>query len=77
MPEGYDDEDVIGVCSECRSDQPMHYMENSPFARDGIPVPCKYCGGVVLIVYRGDRESALQSSDQNRGIGQSDQPSQT
>lgn len=74
MPEGYDDEDVIGVCGECKSDQPMHYMENSPFAAAGAPVPCKFCGGVVIIVYRGDRERALQNVDQSRGLGHSDLP---
>jgi hypothetical protein len=24
-------------------------MERSPFAQEGKPVPCKYCGGVVII----------------------------
>ena len=36
-----DEDDVIGVCTECKSDQPMGYMYNSPFAQAGHPVPCK------------------------------------
>jgi len=27
--------EVIGVCSECKSDQPEKYMYNSPFAQEG------------------------------------------
>lgn len=63
-----DEDDVIGVCSECKSDQPMSYMYNSPFAQEGKPPPCKYCGGVVIIVYRETRNSALDQSDRQRGI---------
>ena len=61
-------DDVIGVCSECKSDQPMSYMEKSSFAQAGISVPCKYCGGVVIITYRETRDSALNQSDKGRGI---------
>lgn len=63
-----DPDDVIGVCTECKSDQPMSYMYKSPFAQDGKDVPCKYCGGVVMITYRESRNSSLDSSDKNRGI---------
>jgi len=63
-----DEDDVIGVCTECKSDQPMHYMYNSPFAQDGKSVPCKYCGGVVVIVYREIRDQSLNDSDTGRGI---------
>lgn len=62
-------DDVIGVCSECKSDQPMNYMHSSPFAQQGLAVPCKYCGGVVVITYRETRDSSLNSSDKDRGIG--------
>lgn len=61
-------DDVIGVCSECKSDQPDSYMMRNPFAQDGKPVPCKYCGGVVIITYRETRDSALGQSDSSRGI---------
>jgi len=61
-------DDVIGVCSECKSDQPNQYMERNPFAQEGKPVPCKYCGGVVIITYRETRDSALDGSDRSRGI---------
>lgn len=63
-----DPDDVIGVCSECKSDQPERYMMNSPFAQAGNPVPCKYCGGVVIITYRETRNESLDSSDRSRGI---------
>jgi DNA-directed RNA polymerase subunit RPC12/RpoP len=62
-----DPDDVIGVCSECQSDQPNRYMVNSPFAQEGKNVPCKYCGGVVIITYRETRDDALDQSDNNRG----------
>lgn len=63
-----DPDDVIGVCSECKSDQPNAYMVRSPFAQDGKPVPCKYCGGVVVITYRETRDQALDGSDKSRGL---------
>lgn len=63
-----DPDDVVGVCSECKSDQPDSYMMRSPFAQEGKPVPCKYCGGVVIITYREVRDSALDNSDKSRGI---------
>lgn len=63
-----DPDDVIGVCSECKSDQPDRYMYNSPFAQEGKPVPCKYCGGVVIITYRENRDESLENSDKSRGI---------
>jgi len=63
-----DPDDVIGVCSECKSDQPMSYMYNSPFAQQGLAVPCKYCGGVVIITYREKRNDSIDGSDRSRGI---------
>jgi len=68
MPEINNPDDVIGVCSECNSDQPERYMYNSPFAQEGKPVPCKYCGGVVIITYREIRDSAIEDSNRGRGI---------
>ena len=61
-------DDVIGVCSECKSDQPDQYMMNSPFAQEGKPVPCKYCGGVVIVTYRETRDDALRGIDRERGL---------
>ncbi|CAB4143507.1 hypothetical protein UFOVP784_162 [uncultured Caudovirales phage] len=63
-----DPDDVIGVCSECKSDQPMRYMYNSPFAQQGKPVICKYCGGVVIITYRETRDDSIDGSDRERGL---------
>lgn len=62
------EDDVIGVCTECESDQPMGYMFNSPFAQAGQAVPCKYCGGVVVIVYREERDGSLKDSKNKRGV---------
>jgi len=61
-------DDVIGVCSECKSDQPMSYMYKNAFAQQGLAVPCKYCGGVVIITYRETRNSSLDSNSRERGI---------
>ena len=68
MEENNEVDDVIGVCSECKSDQPEKYMYNSPFAQEGKSVPCKFCGGVVIITYRQTRNRALDGSDKSRGI---------
>ena len=62
------EDDVVGVCTECESDQPMAYMYKSPFAQEGKVVPCKYCGGVVAIVYREERDSSIKDSKNKRGI---------
>ena len=61
-------DDVIGVCSECKSDQPMQAMYNSKFAQAGSAPVCKYCGGVVIISYREARDQSLNQSDRDRGI---------
>lgn len=61
-------DDVIGVCSECKSDQPEAYLYRSPFAQEGKPIPCKYCGGVVIITYRETRDQAINGSDRSRGL---------
>jgi len=64
-----DPDDVIGMCSECKSEMPNSYMTNSVFAQEGVPVPCKYCGGVCVITYRELAESIKDTLDSNRGIG--------
>lgn len=63
-----EEDDVIGVCTECHSDQPMSYMERSPFAAEGKSVPCKYCGGVVVVTYKSNRDRSLDQSDRSRGL---------
>jgi len=57
----------IGVCTECHSDQPGKYMENSPFEQP----PCKMCGGVTIVVPADKpaaRKAALDRADTSRGI---------
>lgn len=63
-----DPDDVIGVCSECKSDQPMQAMYRSSFAQSGSAPVCRYCGGVVIITYRESRDQSLDQSDRDRGI---------
>ena len=63
-----DPDDVIGVCSECKSDQPMQSMYKSTFAQNGSAPVCRYCGGVVIITYRESRDQSLNQSDRDRGI---------
>ena len=63
-----DPDDVIGVCSDCGSDQPMKAMYNSAFAQEGAAAVCKYCGGVVIITYREIRDQALEQARRERGL---------
>ncbi len=63
-----DQNDAIGVCSECKSEQMDSTMYKSAFAQQGLPPVCKYCGGVVIIVYRKDKDRALDQKDRERGI---------
>ena len=47
-------DDVIGMCSECKSEMPHSYMTNNVFAKEGVPVPCKYCNTPEAPVWMGD-----------------------
>lgn len=62
MPE---EDDAVGVCTECKSDQPDKYMENSPFQQP----PCKYCGAPTIVVMKSHREAALKQMDRDRKLG--------
>jgi hypothetical protein len=62
------EDDVIGVCSECKSEHSDASMYKSSFAQNGSAPVCKYCGGVVIIVYKQDKDSALDKLDRERGI---------
>lgn len=59
------EDDAVGVCTECKSDQPDKYMMNSPFEQP----PCKFCGAPTVVVMRSSREQALRQIDRERGIG--------
>lgn len=63
------DQDLIAVCSECKSDNPDSYVENNPFYKQGGAIPCKFCGGILIITERGNRENALRRMDTQRAIG--------
>ena len=62
------DEDIIGICSECSSDQPDSYMYKNVFAQAGKPATCKFCGGVVVIGNRKDKDDIIRKINTSRGI---------
>lgn len=66
--DGYHDEDVVGICSECASDQRDSYMNKNSFFQQGKPVPCQYCGGVVVLAKRGNRKQVLDQINRQRGL---------
>jgi hypothetical protein len=68
MPYEPDPNEVIGICTECASEQPMKYMESSPFTQQGSSAPCKFCGGVTTITERKDVEAVLAQVSRQRGI---------
>jgi hypothetical protein len=67
-----DEDEIIGVCIECHSDQPESYMERQLEKRWQGPgdfsVPCKLCGGVVKVVSRSQRNNFLAIQDRRRGL---------
>ena len=60
--------DAIGLCSDCGSEQSDKSMYASPFAQSGAPPVCKYCGGVVVVCYRKDKQKVLDDIKRQRGI---------
>lgn len=69
MEEEYD---VVGMCTECHSDQPDSYMIKSAFDEP----PCKYCGGKVTVVPKNpkQRARAIAQIDRQRGLFHMDAP---
>lgn len=61
------DDDFIGVCTECKSDQPDQYVEKQ-LNMGWTEYPCKYCGGVAKVVRISDRDNALKQADRQRGL---------
>lgn len=65
-----DENDGIFVCTECKSDQRINPYKNIWVQQEGITPPCKLCGGVVVYVEDSSmRDSILESSDKERGLG--------
>ena len=64
-----EEDDAVGVCTECGNQQPDKYMFNSVFAQGGHSAVCKYCGGTVTVCYRGEVEQVLQTIRRKRGLG--------
>lgn len=66
-------EEMIAVCTECKSDNPDSYVNSNPFfqgtgSHNDVHVPCKYCKGRLVFVTRARRESVLMIEDRRRGL---------
>lgn len=62
------DDDAIGLCTDCGTEQTDRHMYNSAFAQAGLPAICKYCKGVVIICYRSDKDQVINQINVKRGI---------
>jgi len=63
-----DNNDVIGLCSDCGTEQTDRSMFNSPFAQAGVAPVCRYCRGVVIVCYKRDRERVLDDINRKRNL---------
>lgn len=63
-----DPNEIIAVCTECKSDQNSAKVEKDPFYLQGGTPVCRYCGGVTILVERQYRENALDQVSRQRGI---------
>lgn len=63
-----DPNEIIAVCTECRSDQNSQRVEKDPFYLQGNAPVCRYCGGVTILVERSQRDSALDQASRQRGL---------
>jgi hypothetical protein len=66
MPQSEDD--AIGLCTDCGTEQSDAHMFNSPFAQAGKNAVCKYCRGVVIVCYRSQKKEVLDKINRDRGI---------
>jgi len=66
MPE--QENDAIGLCSDCGTEQSDRSMYLSPFAQNGSNAVCRYCKGVVIICYKKDKDKVLEEIRRQRGI---------
>lgn len=64
-------DDVVGLCTECKTTHEPAMMEKNIFAREGVPPSCRYCGGVVTIAFREIVEATKERLDGARGIDRS------
>lgn len=63
-----DNDDVIGLCTDCGTQQTDRHMTNSSFAQAGLPAVCRYCKGVVTVCYRRDKDNVLNQINIKRGL---------
>ena len=61
-------DEVIAVCTECLSDQNSARVERDPFYKSGHAPTCQFCGGVTILVERGERDNAIGQVLRQRGI---------
>lgn len=66
------DDDVVAVCSECRTVITDAQAYNNTFLKEGKPAACKLCGGVMVVVYQSRLEKDLDRMDENRGVQSQD-----
>lgn len=62
------EDEVIAICTECKSEQNPAKVEKNLFYRSGGAIPCQFCSGIVMLVDRGDKENALKQIDRERGL---------
>ena len=62
------EDDVIGLCTDCGTEQTDRHMYNSAFAQAGLPAVCKYCKGVVTVCNKRDKDQVIKQIHIKRGI---------
>lgn len=67
--EAASDEDSLDcVCTECASTLPEKRVAANPFFQSGQSVPCFFCGGVTMLVWRSQRANAIKQINRQRGL---------
>jgi hypothetical protein len=64
------DQNVKGMCTECKTEHSTQWMANNIFAKSGNNPSCKYCGGPVAVVdlNRMTVDSLRTHLDRERGL---------
>jgi len=63
------DENIVGMCTECKTIIPTNIMAKDSFAAQGLPPVCKLCGGVVTIVDSSRNIDNIRlAMDRERGL---------
>lgn len=63
-------DDVVGICSECKTVHEAQVLEKDIFVNEGVASSCRYCGGVVVLTFREKITEGMKDQlDARRGIG--------